>query len=42
MNEEGLAYAYQKVANFLRLKTRPNVGLTMVISPKWFFCSVLT
>ena len=42
MNEEGLSYAYSKCANFMRFKTRPDVGLTILITPKWFFCTLLT
>ena len=26
----------------MRLKTTPDIGLTILISPKWFFCTVLT
>ena len=42
LNETGLTYAYNKCRDFLRLKTRPDVGLTTIISPKWIFLGVLT
>ena len=33
---------YTRIGNFLRLNTRPNIGVTVVISPRWFFVAVLT
>lgn len=42
LQEEGLTYGYNKCMNFLRLKQRPDVGLTVLISPKWMFVGVLT
>ena len=33
---------YSRCASFLRLVTRPNIGITVVVTPKWFFCSILT
>ena len=42
INEEGLSYAYQKIAGFMKFKSRPNVGITVIITTKWFFCGVLT
>ena len=26
----------------MRFKTRPDLGLTILITPKWFFCAILT
>lgn len=34
-------YGYSKCATFLRLKERPDVGLTVIISNEWMFVSVL-
>ena len=42
INEEGLTYAYQKIAGFMRFKTRPNLGVTLILTNRWFFCGVLT
>jgi len=28
--------------NFLRLKQRPDVGLTVIVSPKWMFVGILS
>lgn len=42
MNEEGLSYAYQKMAGFMKLKQRPDVGVTVFVTPKWIFCCLLT
>jgi len=42
LTEEGLVYAYTKAMNFLRLNERPDVGVTVIISPKWIFMAVLT
>lgn len=42
LTEEGLIYAYNKCMNFLRLKSRPDTGLTVLLSPKWIFVSLLT
>ena len=33
---------YERCAQFLRLSTRPDSGITVVISSKWFFVSLLT
>jgi len=41
LTEEGLAYGYNKCATFLRLKERPDIGLTLIVGPKWMFVSVL-
>ena len=41
LTEEGLIYGYNKCASFLRLKQRPDIGLTMIVSAKWIFAAVL-
>lgn len=42
LSEEGLTFGYNKCKGFLRLKQRPDVGLTVIVSPKWMFVGVLT
>ena len=42
LTEEGLIYGYNKCAAFLRLKQRPDIGLTMIITAKWIFAAVLS
>ena len=33
---------YRRCAEFLRLHTRPDVGVTVLVSPRWMFVSLLT
>ena len=33
---------YRRCVDFLRLETRPDSGITVMISPRWFFVSILT
>ena len=33
---------YSRCAIFLRLNSRPNIGVTVCISPRWFFAAILT
>ena len=33
---------YARCCNFLRLQSRPNLGVTVIISPRWFFAAILT
>jgi hypothetical protein len=43
LTEEGLVYGYNKCATFLGLtKERAHVGLTVILTSKWMFASVLT
>jgi hypothetical protein len=42
ISEEGLTFGYNKCRGFLRLKQRPDVGLTVLVSPKWMFVGVLS
>ena len=35
-------YGFQKAAALLRLKQRSEVGMTVIISPKWMFVAILT
>ena len=37
-----MAEIYARCQDFLRLNTRPNIGLTVMVSPRWFFVGVLT
>jgi len=41
LTEESLVYGYNKCMTFLRLKERPDIGLTVIISGEWMFASVL-
>ena len=42
LTEERLVQSYIKCMNFLRLKQRPDLGLTVLISPKWMFIGIIT
>jgi hypothetical protein len=42
LTEGGLVYGYNKAMNFLRLKDRPDVGLTCVVTGRWMFAGILT
>lgn len=42
MSSDGLSYSYQKCANFMHLRTRQDLGLTVVITPKWMMLCALT
>ena len=42
LTADGLIYAYQKAATFLQLRTRQNIGITVLISPKWLMIAALT
>lgn len=41
LTEEGLVYGYTKCMTFLKLKERPDIGLTVIVTPKWMFACVL-
>ena len=40
--ETGLAFAFGVCKDFLRLKTRPDLGFTVIVSNQWMFVGVLT
>lgn len=44
VSEAGLqmADAYKRCSEFLRLPTKPDVGVTVIVSPRWFFLALLT
>lgn len=44
MNDPALQMGevYKRCSEFLRLSTRPDIGLTCMISPQWFFLGILT
>ena len=42
MTESGLQFAYNNCRDFLRLKTRPELGFTVILTNSWIFVSVLT
>jgi hypothetical protein len=33
---------FRRCSDFLRLDTRPDVGITVLISPRWIFVTLLT
>ena len=33
---------YRRCSDFLHLNTRPNIGVTVIVSPRWFFVGILT
>lgn len=33
---------YNRCAEFLRLNTKPDTGITVIVSPRWFFVGILT
>ena len=37
-----MAEVYRRCSDFLRLSTRPDIGVTCIITPKWFFVGILT
>jgi hypothetical protein len=37
MNSNGLKYAFDKLSTFLGLKNKPDIGLTIIVSPQWMF-----
>ena len=37
-----LSEIFMRCQDFLRLSTRPDSGLTVIMSPKWFFVGLLT
>ena len=41
MNVEGLQYGYKKLYNFLDLKNKPDLGITLVIAPQWMFMATV-
>ena len=42
MNEEDLMLAYRKLHAFLNLRTRPHLGITLIIAPEWMFLSTIS
>ena len=42
MNEEDLVLAYRKLHEFLNLKTKPHLGITLVIAPEWMFLATIS
>ena len=41
-DENGLQSVYMKCAEFLRFKSRPDVGINVLIAPKWMFVCPVT
>ena len=42
LSEEGLSFGYNKCLGFLQLRSRQEVGITVIVSPKWMFVGLLT
>jgi len=42
MTESGLQFAFNNCRDFLRLKTRPELGFTVILTNEWIFVSILT
>lgn len=42
MNANGLKYAFDKLSTFLGLKNKPDIGLTIIVSPQWIFVATLS
>jgi hypothetical protein len=42
LSSEGLVYAYQKIVTFMQLRQKQNLGLTIIVTPKWMFVAALT
>ncbi len=42
LSSDGLIYAYQKCSNFMHLRTKQDLGLTVLVTPKWMMLAVLT
>jgi hypothetical protein len=38
---EGVQYGYKKLYNFLGLHKKPDAGLTVIVTQKWMFMSVI-
>jgi hypothetical protein len=41
MTAEGLVYAYNKLYQFLNLKNKPDLGLTIIVTPQWMFVATI-
>jgi len=37
-----IAEVYRRCASFLRISTKPNLGVTVLMSPRWFFLCTLS
>lgn len=42
IGETGLQYSFSLCRDFLRLKTRPELGFTVIISNEWIFVGIIT
>ena len=42
LSSDGLTYAYSKCASFLQLRTKQDLGMTVVLTPKWIMLCALT
>ena len=37
-----MSEVYKRCSEFLRLNTKPDVGITVIVSPRWLFLGILT
>jgi hypothetical protein len=42
INVTGLKHAFEKLSSFLGLKNKPDLGLTIIVSPQWMFVATLS
>jgi len=42
LTADGLVYAFQKAGSFLQLRQRQDMGLTVIITPKWLMIAALS
>lgn len=38
---DGITFSYKKLINFLDIASKPDLGLTLVISPNWMFMTTI-
>ena len=41
MNADGLNFGYKKLENFLNMREKQHLGLTLIVTPQWMFMSTL-
>ena len=41
MSSDGLKYAYNKIATFLKFNENQKYGITLIVSPVWMFCGFI-
>lgn len=41
MNADGCMYGYNKMAQFLQIDKKKHLGVTLILTPKWMFMSLI-